>query len=202
MIQESTICIKMKERLKQKRVNHKPVPDDKDIHLFHELLDMIDRSANTNDYNIPQVKPKPTEPTQSVIDLPKPLQAPAILLSLEAIKEEPDLESEGQESEQDGIDVIPVEENLSKEMNKNKQCINNYSKIEIVDSKCDNSSTNPGTDMEHGTILKLNSISNPNSNPQFNDYSKIERAKEEVIELPQSDNRDQKVSQLPAPSGE
>ena len=127
MIQGSVICIKMKERLKQKRVNnHKPVPDDKDIHLFHELLDMIDRPANTNDYNIPQVKPKPIKPTQSVVELPKPLLSPAISPPLEAIKKEPDLESEEQESEQScNIDVIPVEENLSKEINKNKQCINN-----------------------------------------------------------------------------
>ena len=202
MIQESAVCVKIKERMKQKRVNHKPVPNDKDIHLFHELLDMIDRPANTNDYNIPQVEPKPVKPTQSVIDLPKPLQAPATSLSLEAIKEEPDLKAEGQESEQCGIDVISVEENLSKEINKNKQCINNYSEIEIVDSKYDDINTNSDTEMEYGTILKENLIPNPNSNPQFNDYSKIEQVKEEAIELPRSDNIDQEVPQLPAASGE
>ena len=160
---------------------------------------MIDHPANTNDY---KVEPKAVKPTQSVMELPKPLLAPATSPSLKVIKEEPDLESEGQESEQCGIDVIPVEENLSKEINKNKQCINNYSEIEIIDSKYDDINTNPGTEMEYGTILKENLIPNPNSNPQFNDYSKIEKAKEEAMELPRSDNIDQEVPQLPAASVE
>ena len=75
IIQRSVICIKMKEKLfpqKQKRVdNHRSrVSIDEDIHQFHIFLDMIDRPANTDDYNIPQIQQKPAEPTQSVVEIP------------------------------------------------------------------------------------------------------------------------------------
>ena len=208
MIQGSAIFVKVKEKFskkKQKKVNHEQVPADDDIHQFYELLDMIDRPVNTNDYNIPQVKPKPAEPTQSVVEPPKPLLVPANPPPLEAIKEEPELESGEQESEQDGtIDVIPVE-NLSQEINKNKQCINSYSGIEIVDSECNNTSTNPESEMEHIIILKENSIPKSHSNPQINNNSDIDQAKEEAMEIPRSDNMDQssqEVPPLPAASGE
>ena len=214
MIQGSAICIKMKEKLipkKQKRVNnHNRVPVDEDIHQFHMLLDMIDRPANTNDYNIPQVQPKPIEPTQSVVEIPKPIQAaPATPPPppLEAIKEEPELEylQQEEESEQDGIDMIPVTENLATEINKNKQCINNCPGIEI--SECDNTScTNPKNDMEYGcTILEEKSIPIPHSNPQINSYSKNKQAKEEkAMELIQSEDKaqsSQDVHPFPADSG-
>ena len=201
MIQGSVIFVKVKGKFskkKQKKVNHEPVPADEDIHQFYELLDMIDRPVNTNDYNIPQVKPKPAEPTQSVVEPPKPLLVPANPPPLEAIKEEPDLESGEQESEQYGIDVIQVE-NISQEINKNKQCINNSSGIEIVDSECNNTSTNPESEMEHVIILKENSI----PKPQINNGSDLD--KEEAMEIPRSDNMDQsseEAAPLPAASGE
>ena len=205
MIQGSVIFVKVKGKFskkKQKKVNHEPVPADEDIHQFYELLDMIDRPVNTNDYNIPQVKPKPVEPTQSVVEPPKPLLVPANPPPLEAIKEEPDLESGEQESEQDGIDVIQVE-NMSQEINKNKKCINNYSGIEIVDSECNNTSTNPECEVEHVIILKGNSIPKPHSNPQIHNGSDLD--KEEGMEMPRSDNMDhssEEAAPLPAASGE
>ena len=67
----------MKEMLspqKQKRVNNQRVSVDKDIHQFHIFLDMIDRPANTDDYNISQIQPKPVEPTQSVVEIPYPIE--------------------------------------------------------------------------------------------------------------------------------
>ena len=205
MIQGSIIFVKVKGKFskkKQKKVNHEPVPADEDIHQFYELLDMIDRPVNTNDYNIPQVKPKPAEPTQSVVEPPKPLLVPANPPPLEAIKEEPDLESGEEESEQDGIDVIQVE-NISQEINKNKKSINNHSGVEIVDSECNNTSTNPECEMEHVIILKENSIPKPHSNPQFNNGSDLD--KEAAMEIPRSDNMNQsseEAAPLPAASGE
>ena len=205
MIQGSVIFVKVKGKFskkKQKKVNHEPVPADEDIHQFYELLDMIDRPVNTNDYNIPQVKPKPVVPTQTVIEPPKPLLVPANPPPLEAIKEEPDLDSGEQESEQDGIDVIQVE-NISQEINKDKQCINIYSGIEIVDSECNNTSTNPECEVEHIIILKGNLIPKPHSNPQIHNGSDLD--KEEAIEIPRSDNMVQsseEAAPLPAASGE
>ena len=206
MIQGSAICIKMKEKLtpkKQKRVdNDKRVPVDEDIHQFHMLLDMIDRPVNTYDYNIPQIQPKPVEPTQSVVEIPKPVQAtPATPPPppLEAIKEEPELESEQQEeeSQQDEINIIPVTENLATEINKNKQCINNCPGIEI--SECDNTNCiNPGNGMEYScTIPNEKSIPKPHSNPQVNNYFDIEPAKKEAIEMTQSDDKGQSSQEVP-----
>ena len=48
-----------------------PPPDD-DIHRFHELLDMIDRPVNTNDYKVPPKQEKPVKPTQSVVEVHQP----------------------------------------------------------------------------------------------------------------------------------
>ena len=201
MIQGSVIFVKVKRKFskkKQKKVNHEPVPADEDIHQIYKLLDMIDRPVNTNDYNIPQVKPKPVEPTQSVVEPPKPLLVPANPPPLEAIKEEPDLESGEEESEQYGIDVIQVE-NISQEINKNKKSINNYSGVEIVDSECNNTSTNPEYEVEHVIILKGNSI----PKPQIHNGSDLD--KEEAMEMDRSDNMDQsseEAAPLPAASGE
>ena len=147
VIQASAICIKLTQK-KQKRVNHKPAPADEDIHRFYELLDMIDRPVNTNDYNIPQVKPKPAEPIQSVVEPPKPLLVPATPPPLEAIKEETEIESEEQVSKHDDINLIPVK-NLLTEINNNKQCI---SGIEIAE--CGSAGTNPETEIQHNTIFK------------------------------------------------
>ena len=142
MIQKSVICAKVKENFskkKQKKVNHQPVLANEDIHQLYELLSMIDRQVNTNDYNIPQVKPKPAEPIQSIVEPPKPILVPSNLPPVVVINEKADFESGEQESEQDGIHVNETEEKLSQESNKNKQCINCYSGIEIVDSECDKS---------------------------------------------------------------
>ena len=61
-------------KLKPKR-HWSPPPDD-DIHRFNELLDMIDRPVNTNDYKVPVLKQKPVKPTQSVVEVHHPYLAP------------------------------------------------------------------------------------------------------------------------------
>ena len=49
-----------------------PPPPDEDIHRFHELLDMIDRPINTNDYNIlSSTNQTPNKPTHSVVEISK-----------------------------------------------------------------------------------------------------------------------------------
>ena len=182
-IQGSTISIKMKEKLirkKQKRVYHKPVPADEDIHQFYELLDMIDSPANTNDYNI---KPKSAGPTQSVVERPKSQLAPATPPSPKAIKEEQKLESEEQASKQEGINMIPAKPIQI------KKCVNKYSGSETADSEYDNISTNPETEMEYNIIIKEKSISKHHPIPQVNNYSAdIEQAQEEAMK---SDNSEQ-----------
>ena len=211
MIQGSAICIKVKKLFTPTKLYYELIPADEDIHQFHMLLDMIDRPVNTTDYNIPQIQPKPVEPTQSVVEIPKPVQAaPATPPPppLEAIKEEPELESEQQqeeESQQDEIDMIPVAENLATEISKNKQRINNCPGIEI--SECDDTNCiNPGNGMEYSCIIpNEKSIPKPHSNPQVNNYSDIEPAKKEAIEMTQSDDKgqsSQKVPPFPAGSGQ
>ena len=70
-----------------------PPPTDSNIHQFNdrELLDMIDWPVNTNDYNILQVRPEPPEPTQSVIELPKPRLAPQTSMEKETKVQEQEL---------------------------------------------------------------------------------------------------------------
>ena len=107
-IQETPNIKKMNARLiprEKNKFDDKPIPADGDIHQFNELLDMIDRPVNTNDYNIPQVRPRPAEPTvtKSVVELPKPYLAPPPPPPLEEIKEEPEVETEQQPCEEDGI---------------------------------------------------------------------------------------------------
>ena len=133
-IQETPTIKKVNKRLIQrekKKFDDKPIPADNDIHQFNELVDMIDRPVNTNDYNVPQVRPRPTKSTvtQSEVELPKPYLAPPPPPPLEEIKEEPEIETEQQSSEEDR--VILGEENHSLHINKNKQCINDYCGMEI-----------------------------------------------------------------------
>ena len=133
-IQETSTIKKVNERLipsEMKKFDYKPIPADDDIHQFNELVDMIDRPVNTNDYNVPQVRPRPTKPTvtQSEVELPKPYLAPPPPPPLEEIKEEPEIETEQQASEEDCL--IVGEENHSLHINKNKQCINDYCGNEI-----------------------------------------------------------------------
>ena len=72
-IEETPAIKKLNERLiprAEKEFDDRPLPADGDIHQFNELVDMIDRPVNTNDYNIPQVKLRPAKPTQSEVELP------------------------------------------------------------------------------------------------------------------------------------
>ena len=69
---------------------------------------------------------------------------------MEAIKEETEHESEEQARKEDGIDVIPVVENLHV-LIKTMQFINNYSGIETADSEHDDTSINHRMELEHGT---------------------------------------------------
>ena len=120
-IQESLICIKIKEIVSQKqqeRINHKLVSADENI-----LLDMINRPTNTD--NIPQDPYQPTqslnpnEPTQSIVELPQSQQSPPS--PPEATHKEPERECEQQVSvEQDGVYII---KNQSLTTDKNEQCI-------------------------------------------------------------------------------
>ena len=50
-------------------------PPDEDTHRFHELLDIIDRPANTNDYELAQ-KQQSAKPTRSVVEICQPLLQP------------------------------------------------------------------------------------------------------------------------------
>ena len=50
-------------------------PHDNDIHRFNELLDIIDRPVNTDDYNVPQGQ-NLVGPTHSVVEVHKPYLAP------------------------------------------------------------------------------------------------------------------------------
>ena len=60
---------------KPKPKRHWSPPPDDDIHRFNELLDMIDRPVNTNDYKVP-LKQKPVQPTQSVVEVHHPYLTP------------------------------------------------------------------------------------------------------------------------------
>ena len=48
-----------------------PPPDD-DIHRFNELLDVIDRPVNTQDYKVSVKQQEPVKPTQSVVEVHQP----------------------------------------------------------------------------------------------------------------------------------
>ena len=166
-IQETSTIKKVNERLiskEKKKFDDKPIPADDDIHQFNELVDMIDRPVNTNDYNVSQVRPRPTKPTvsKSEVELPKPYLAPPPPPPLEEIKEEPEIETEQQASEEDH--VILGEENHSLHINKNKQCINDYCGMEIPEhyNICLAAS---GTGMECNNKDQL--VENPISNNQI-----------------------------------
>ena len=50
-------------------------PPDNDIHRFHEVLDMIDRRVDTNDYNVP-LRQHAVAPTHTVVEVHKPQLVP------------------------------------------------------------------------------------------------------------------------------
>ena len=50
-------------------------PSDEDTHRFQELLDIIDRPANTNDYELAQ-RQQSAKPTRSVVEIRQPLLQP------------------------------------------------------------------------------------------------------------------------------
>ena len=60
---------------KPKPKRHLSLPPDDDIHRFNELLDMIDRPVNTNDYTLP-LGQKTIEPTHSEVVVHKPCHVP------------------------------------------------------------------------------------------------------------------------------
>lgn len=51
------------------------IPQDDDIHRFNELLDIIDRPVNTDDYRA-ELRQKPVVPTQTVVEVHRPILAP------------------------------------------------------------------------------------------------------------------------------
>ena len=53
---------------KQKFKHQNTPPPDDDIHRFNELVDVIDRPINTNDYKVPLTQ-KTKEPTHSVVEM-------------------------------------------------------------------------------------------------------------------------------------
>jgi hypothetical protein len=57
---------------KPKPEHHWSPPPDDDIHRFNELLDVIDRPVNTNDYKVPVKQREPVKPTQSVVEVHQP----------------------------------------------------------------------------------------------------------------------------------
>ena len=168
------------------------------------LLDIIDHPANIDNYkiNFPQIQPRTVKPTQSVMEIPKPVQAaPATPppLPLEAIEEDPELEPEKQEeeSQQGEIDMIPLIENVATEISKNKQCINNSPGIEISEYD-DTNFINPGNSMEYSCIIpNEKSIPKPHHNAQVNIYSDIKSIKEETLEMTQSDDKGQSSQKVP-----
>ena len=190
VIQGSAVYVQMKEKLNQKQPKRaiiKPPTTNEDNHCLHKLLDLINHPANTDDYKTAQVGPKPVEPTQSVVELPKPQLAPATppLLLVEAELEL--TEQQARPSELEGVHSM-TEENVSMEIYANKQCINNHSGIEIAE--CNECSQNCETEMECSTIQNLDSIPKPSSNPQVCNIPEP---------LPQSDNMNQEASESSFP---
>ena len=120
------------------------------------------------------------------------------------MKEKTELESERQQElrEQDEINMILVtKENPATEIDKNKQC--SCPGIEILERDDSIIITKPRNDTEHSrTILAENSIPKLYSNPQINSYSDIKQAKEEAMEMTQSDDKGQSSQQVPTfPAG-
>ena len=48
---------------------HLSLPPDNDIHRFNELLDIIDRPVNTDDYKVPLLRQNPVGPTKTVVEV-------------------------------------------------------------------------------------------------------------------------------------
>ncbi|MCG8625098.1 MAG: hypothetical protein MJE68_24260, partial [Proteobacteria bacterium] len=62
---------------KSKPDRHWSPPPDDDIHRFNELLDMIDRPVDSDDYTLKIDPQKPVKPpTQSVVEVHQPKLAP------------------------------------------------------------------------------------------------------------------------------
>ena len=56
----------------QEAGSHVSLPPDDDIHRFNELLDIIDRPVNTDDYRVPLLRQRPVGPTRSVVEVQQP----------------------------------------------------------------------------------------------------------------------------------
>lgn len=104
------------------------------MHHFHEVLDFIDRPANTNDYEIPQVQPKAVEPTQSVVELLKPqLSTATPPPPIEAIVEDLELEPELIEQQTSMPESIhDVAEEIENDTNKQYYLILNVTQVATV----------------------------------------------------------------------
>ena len=183
-IQNTAVCKRLNNRLKRKRRAHgyQPLPNNDNIHQFHGLLDMIDRPVNTNDYNIPQVRPEPVEPTYSVVEVPKPHPAPPS--PHEQIREEAEPESQQQFCEQDDITI--AKENQSALTNENNQCLNNCTGMGIAE--CVDTIVSPGTKL----VVKPTSESHANlqDNDKSLDIQQANSNGESVLEIYQSNNID------------
>ena len=148
-IQNTTIYRKLNEKMKPTNSNdNQSPPSDTDIHQFYELLNMIDRPVNTNDYNShtpPDPKPKPAEPTQSVVELPKHPDSRSPTPPRREVEEmEPEQPQQSKHS-----DVIVAVENQLKSVNKHNNCSPEL-KLQI-----------PGTRMGSCINIDINMRSNP-----------------------------------------
>ena len=63
-------------RADQEVRRHLSLPPDDDIHRFNELLDIIDRPVNTDDYRVPLLRQNPVEPTKTVVEVHQPYLPP------------------------------------------------------------------------------------------------------------------------------
>ena len=186
-IQETILCKKMNEKVKpkkHKKYNHQQ--QDNDIHQFHKFLDMVDGSVNTSDYNIPQVHPKPVEPTYSVLEVLKShLVAPP---SLEGVKEELETEPQQQLSEQD--DIAVAEEDQLAPVDKNEQCLKNQFGIKILE--CDE---NTRTGMGYRTTIELKPIPKSQcADPQ------VDIVNENLLDVQLADSNGEETLKMPPSS--
>jgi predicted outer membrane repeat protein len=124
-IQESSTCFKMKKMIAQKeqdRNNYKLSSANENI-----LLDMIDRSTDT-DSNIPRAQSLSSNNyTQSVVELKQSQSQQSVTPPpplLELTDKEPQLDSEQQATEQHGFYLIKnLHVSLTTEIDKREQCI-------------------------------------------------------------------------------
>ena len=84
---------RLQSETKQK-ANQFNTPLDDNIHRFNELLDIIDRPVNTDDYNINVPHRTLIGPTQSVVEVNQPQLAPGPPDPEEAVQLEAEKETQ------------------------------------------------------------------------------------------------------------